>query len=79
MNCWLCCHSDLAATVCIYCLFVNTFDQQLPSFITCEQPACVSVCASVEHAYAIIAVGVTNRRDQQKARFRAFVVPFGQP
>ena len=27
----------------------------------------------------IIAVGVTNRRDQQKARFIAFVVPFGQP
>ena len=27
----------------------------------------------------IIAVGVTNRRDQQKARFIAFVVPCGQP
>ena len=27
----------------------------------------------------IIAVGVANRRDQQKARFIAFVVPFGQP
>ena len=27
----------------------------------------------------IIAVDVTNRRDQQKARFIAFVVPFGQP
>ena len=27
----------------------------------------------------IIAVGVTNRRDQQEARFIAFVVPFGQP
>ena len=27
----------------------------------------------------IIAVGVTNRRDQQKARFIAFVVPFGHP
>ena len=27
----------------------------------------------------IIVVGVTNRRDQQKARFIAFVVPFGQP
>ena len=27
----------------------------------------------------IIAVGVTNRRDQQNARFIAFVVPFGQP
>ena len=26
----------------------------------------------------IIAVGVTNRRDQQKERFIAFVVPFGQ-
>ena len=27
----------------------------------------------------IIAVGVTNRRDQQEARFIAFVVPFGKP
>ena len=27
----------------------------------------------------IIAVGVTNRRDQQKALFIAFVVPCGQP
>ena len=27
----------------------------------------------------IIAVGVANRSDQQKARFIAFVVPFGQP
>ena len=27
----------------------------------------------------ILAVGVTNRRDQQKARFISFVVPFGQP
>ena len=27
----------------------------------------------------IIAVGVTNRRDQQKARFTAIVVPCGQP
>ena len=27
----------------------------------------------------IIAVGVTNRHDQQKALFIAFVVPFGQP
>ena len=27
----------------------------------------------------IIAVGVANRRDQQKARFIAFMVPFGQP
>ena len=27
----------------------------------------------------ITVVGVTNRRDQQKARFIAFVVPFGQP
>ena len=26
----------------------------------------------------IIAVGVTNRRVQQKARFIAFVLPFGQ-
>ena len=27
----------------------------------------------------ILAVGVTNRRDQQEARFIAFKVPFGQP
>ena len=27
----------------------------------------------------IIAVGVTNRRDQQKMRFIAFADPFGQP
>ena len=26
----------------------------------------------------IITVGVTNRRDQQKARLIAFVIPFGQ-
>ena len=27
----------------------------------------------------IIDVGVTSRRDQQEARFIAFVVPLGQP
>ena len=59
----------------------DTFDQQLPSFTNNSQRAralarAFRVCPM---HMQIIAVGVTNGRDQLKARFIPFVVPFGQP
>ena len=55
----------------IYCLFVTILIIQLPAFNI--QRARVRERIHMQ----IIAVGVTNRRDQHKARFIAFVDPFG--
>ena len=70
-----------AAIVCILyaCLFLT-----LSSLIcSCHREylsiGSVRVLVNWRMHMQIIAVGVTNRRDQQKARFIAFVTPCGQP
>ena len=66
--------ADFAAIVCILLSICDTLiSMQFPSFMNSQR-------ARARHVHMqIIAVGVTNRRDQQEARFIAFVVPFGRP
>ena len=78
------CCSDFAAIVCILviiCLFVTLLNNSCHhSRILIKSQRALARALRVWCMHMqIIAVGVTNRRDQQKARFIAFVVPFGQP
>ena len=72
--------------LCVFYLLPirDTFDKQLLSFTNIDQyysqrARALARAFRVSRMHLqIIAVGVTNRRDQQKARFVAFVVCLGQ-
>ena len=79
------CCSDFAVIVCIfiYCLFVTLLISSLRChhsriLINSQRARALARAFRIwrMHNMQIIAVGVTNRRDQLKARFIAFVVPF---
>ena len=73
------CCSDFAAIVCIlfYCLFVTLLINSCyhSRILIKSQRACAfaRACRVWRMHMQIIAVGVTNRRDQQKSRFIAFL------
>ena len=63
-----------------HCLYFVTLLISM-SFMNIDQcqRACARALRICRMHMEMITLGVTNRRDQQEARFIAFVVPFGQP